>query len=155
MDRPKGRFRRSFIRGHCLACGRAVFRVARTEVKWCSDACRKAASRACPGDLRPALPAVRSGVCNHLNSLTENGQKPGSSLPIDLIGGWFAGHPESRRTILRIESRLTCDRDDGGVLSRFEPRLASIDREIWDGLGIPDFLRRSPPEFEGAGCEAA
>ena len=104
MDKPT-RFRRSFIRGHCLACGKPVFRVARTEVKWCSDACRKAAYRARPGNLQGDLPAVRSAACNSLKSLAGKVSFSRSSIPIDLLGGWFRGEldPELRRTIMATE----------------------------------------------------
>lgn len=122
MDKPK-RFRRAFIRGHCLACGKPVFRRARIKVKWCSDACRKAAYRARPGSLQADLPAVRFTACKPLKSLAEKGCFSKSSLPIDMIGGWFRGKfdPDLRRAILAAEAA-------------FEPRN-------WRAVVSPDGVR--------------
>jgi len=134
------RFRRAFIRGHCLACGKPVIRFTRTKVKWCSDACRKAANRACPGDLQAEVPAVRTTACNPLKSLNEKSRFSRSSTPISLVGGFdFGGRldPALRLLILAVESRLDVTQVTEGVTSNWTPSGDGADCP-----DIPEFLRR-------------
>lgn len=105
MDKPK-RFRRAFAHAYCESCGKPIFRINRTAVKFCSNACRQAAYRARYGNPQADLARVTVSACKPLKSKAENSRFSKSNLPIDLLGGHSRGEldPELRRTILAIET---------------------------------------------------